>query len=74
MIAYLRIIVNPDDDAAFERTINNPPRGIGQRTIDIIRNISRDRELSLWKTIKIINDDYDGVTSRIKASLDGNSI
>ncbi len=69
MIAYLRIIVNPDDDAAFERTINNPPRGIGQRTIDIIRNISRDRELSLWKTIKIINDDYDGVTSRIKASL-----
>ena len=36
MIANLRIVVNPDDDAAIERTINNPPRGNGQKTIDII--------------------------------------
>ena len=56
MIAYLRIVVNPDDDAAFERTINNPPRGIGQKTIDIIRGLAKESNLSLWKTIKIFQD------------------
>tara|TARA_Y100000768_G_scaffold337240_1_gene279299 strand:+ start:11961 stop:14117 length:2157 start_codon:yes stop_codon:yes gene_type:complete len=70
MVAYLRIIVNPDDDAAFERTINNPPRGIGQKTIDIIRNISKENNLSLWKTIKLFDkNEYKDVTLRVKSSL-----
>ena len=43
MIAYLRVIVNPDDDAAFERSINNPPRGIGQKTIDVIRRTAKTK-------------------------------
>ena len=70
MVAYLRIIVNHDDDSAFERTINNPPRGIGQKTIDIIRQISREKKQSLWKTIELIDQgNSDIVTSRVKNSL-----
>jgi DNA helicase-2/ATP-dependent DNA helicase PcrA len=70
MIAYLRITVNPDDDAAFERTINNPPRGIGQKTIDIIRSIAKENNLSLWKTIKLIQGkEYKDITTRVKTSL-----
>jgi DNA helicase-2/ATP-dependent DNA helicase PcrA len=68
MIAYLRITVNPDDDAAFERTINNPPRGIGQKTIDIIRSIAKENNLSLWKTIKLIQDkESKDITTRVKS-------
>ena len=70
MVAYLRIIVNPDDDAAFERTINNPPRGIGQKTIDIIRNTAKENNLSLWKTIKLFEKkSSQDITNRIKTAL-----
>ena len=70
MIAYLRIVVNPDDDAAFERTINNPPRGIGQKTIDIIRSLAKESNLSLWKTIKLFQDkEAKDITPRVKTSL-----
>tara|TARA_B100001063_G_scaffold231511_1_gene245693 strand:- start:653 stop:2809 length:2157 start_codon:yes stop_codon:yes gene_type:complete len=70
MIAYLRIVVNPDDDAAFERTINNPPRGIGQKTIDIIRGVAKESNLSLWKTIKLYQEkESKDITSRVKTSL-----
>ena len=70
MIAYLRIVVNPDDDAAFERTINNPPRGIGQKTIDIIRSLAKESNLSLWKTIKLFQDkESKNITTRVKTSL-----
>ncbi len=70
MIAYLRIIVNPDDDAAFERTINNPPRGIGQKTIDIIRTTAKEKNLSLWKTIKNFEQqDCSDITTRVKISI-----
>ena len=70
MIAYLRVIVNPDDDSAFERTINNPPRGIGQKTIDIIRKFAKADKRSLWKTIKSLqNQNNDEISSRVKTSL-----
>ena len=70
MIAYLRVIVNPDDDSAFERTINNPPRGIGQKTIDIIRKFAKADNRSLWKTIKSLqNQNNDEISSRVKTSL-----
>ncbi|MFZ5636291.1 MAG: DNA helicase II [Pseudomonadota bacterium] len=48
-LAYLRLIANRDDDAAFERAVNTPPRGIGERTLDEVRRRARDRGVSLWK-------------------------
>lgn len=48
-LAYLRLMSNRDDDAAFERAVNTPPRGIGERTLDEVRRRARDRSISLWK-------------------------
>jgi DNA helicase-2/ATP-dependent DNA helicase PcrA len=48
-LAYLRLMTNRDDDAAFERAVNTPPRGIGERTLDEVRRRARDRSISLWK-------------------------
>ncbi|RTZ74514.1 MAG: DNA helicase II [Gammaproteobacteria bacterium] len=48
-LAYLRQIANPHDDAAFERAVNQPPRGIGARTLDAVRAHARDFGYSLWR-------------------------
>jgi DNA helicase-2/ATP-dependent DNA helicase PcrA len=48
-LAYLRIINNRDDDAAFERIINTPTRGIGNQTVALIRDAARSSEVTLWQ-------------------------
>jgi len=47
-LAYLRLVASRIDDASFERVVNLPPRGIGARSLDAIRSIARDQQLSLW--------------------------
>ncbi|HEX7341409.1 MAG TPA: DNA helicase II [Rhodanobacteraceae bacterium] len=47
-LAYLRLASNPHDDAAFERAVNTPPRGIGERTLDVLRRRARVDATSLW--------------------------
>ncbi|AHE67781.1 DNA helicase II [Legionella oakridgensis] len=47
-LAYLRLIANPDDDASFERVVNFPTRGIGEKTLDDLRTYARDASCSLW--------------------------
>jgi DNA helicase-2/ATP-dependent DNA helicase PcrA len=47
-LAYLRLVANRHDDAAFERTVNTPPRGIGERTLDTLRQRARVNASSLW--------------------------
>ncbi|MBU0455848.1 MAG: DNA helicase II, partial [Gammaproteobacteria bacterium] len=51
-LAYLRLLVNADDDAAFERVINVPTRGIGDRTLTILREKSRNEDTSLWVALQ----------------------
>ncbi|NIP72752.1 MAG: DNA helicase II [Gammaproteobacteria bacterium] len=48
-LAYLRLIENRDDDAAFERVVNTPTRGIGDRSLALVRTLARDRGVSLWR-------------------------
>jgi len=48
-LAYLRLIANRDDDASFERIVNLPPRGIGARSIDALREAARGAGSSLWR-------------------------
>jgi len=47
-LAYLRLCMNRDDDASFERVVNLPARGIGTRTVDAIREAARAGGSSLW--------------------------
>ncbi|HET6545609.1 MAG TPA: 3'-5' exonuclease [Rhodanobacteraceae bacterium] len=49
-LAYLRMIANRHDDAAFERAVNTPPRGIGGRTLDVLRQRARRDNASLWES------------------------
>ncbi|WP_054773846.1 3'-5' exonuclease [Methylogaea oryzae] len=48
-LAYLRLIANRSDDPSFERVINLPVRGIGERTVDLIRDQARQEQSSLWQ-------------------------
>ncbi len=47
-LAYLRLVHNPLDDAAFERVVNVPARGIGERTVAHLREAARASNQSLW--------------------------
>ena len=48
-LAYLRLVTNRFDDTAVERIINVPTRGIGGRTLELVRQVARDRNCSLWE-------------------------
>ena len=51
-IAYLRLIHNPADGAAFDRIINTPPRGIGKVTVDKISNFASENQLSKMDAVR----------------------
>ncbi|MDX1656157.1 MAG: UvrD-helicase domain-containing protein, partial [Candidatus Competibacteraceae bacterium] len=48
-LAYLRLLANRNDDASFERVVNTPTRGIGERTLEIVRELARELHLTLWQ-------------------------
>ena len=51
-LAYLRLLSNRVDDPAFERIVNHPPRGIGERTLQTVRELARANLVSLWNATK----------------------
>ncbi|MFP1876618.1 DNA helicase II [Lonsdalea quercina] len=53
-LAYLRLIANRNDDAAYERVVNTPTRGIGDRTLEVVRQAARDRQLTLWQATRAL--------------------
>jgi len=67
-LAYLRMISNPDADHAFERTVNQPPRGIGQKTLDQVREYARENSTSLWTAASALVAS-DQLTSRARSAL-----
>jgi len=50
-MAYLRLIQHRHDDAALERVINVPPRGIGEKTVEALRTAARAQNTSLWQAL-----------------------
>ncbi|UTC24699.1 UvrD-helicase domain-containing protein [Candidatus Comchoanobacter bicostacola] len=54
ILAYLRLVANPDDNLAFERVVNLPPRGVGKVTLDKIRSYSLEHTCSLWQSLQIM--------------------
>lgn len=48
-LAYLRLMSNREDDSAFERIVNRPTRGIGARTVELMRAYSRANSCSMWR-------------------------
>ncbi|GMU71840.1 MAG: UvrD-helicase domain-containing protein [Burkholderiales bacterium] len=48
-LGYLRLVASPEDDGAFLRVVNFPPRGIGARTLEQLQDEARGRGTSLWQ-------------------------
>jgi len=60
-LAYLRLLANRNDDTAIERIINVPTRGIGGRSLDVIRTVAREENVSLWQACaRCVNENLAG--------------
>jgi DNA helicase-2/ATP-dependent DNA helicase PcrA len=69
-LAYMRLISNRHADAAFERVVNTPTRGIGDRTSQQIRDFARRHDVSLWTASeKLIQQD--DITARTANAVRG---
>ena len=51
VIAYFRLICNKDDEEAFKRIINYPARGIGDKTVQKVKDLAIERGMSLWQVL-----------------------
>ncbi len=69
-LAYLRMVASQLDDAAFERVINTPPRGIGEKTLQAIRAQALKDGVSLWDAMALILE-AQAVPARASKALNG---
>jgi DNA helicase-2/ATP-dependent DNA helicase PcrA len=53
-LAYLRLIANRNDDPSFERVVNTPTRGVGARTMDVVRRRASEAGVSLWQAAGVV--------------------
>ena len=67
-LAYLRLVTNRDSDPAFERVVNVPPRGIGARTVEFVRQQARTDNTSLWTAAKALTTS-EGLPARARGAL-----
>ena len=52
MLSYLKLVLNPSDSIALQRSINTPPRGIGKTTLDTIERLALETGISTWDAIR----------------------
>jgi len=57
VLAYLKLISNPSDSLSLRRVINVPPRGIGDKTLEKIETLSREKGLSFYEGLKLALDE-----------------
>jgi DNA helicase II / ATP-dependent DNA helicase PcrA len=69
-LAYMRLIANRNDDTAYERAVNTPTRGIGERTLDEVRRHARSQGVSLWKAAALIAQS-DLLPARARTAIGG---
>jgi DNA helicase-2/ATP-dependent DNA helicase PcrA len=71
LIAYLRVITNPDDDISLLRVINTPRRGIGKNTLRYITEISEKKNYSLYSALSALRYGGDSnLSDKIKNSIE----
>jgi DNA helicase-2/ATP-dependent DNA helicase PcrA len=69
-LAYLRVIANRHDDAAFERIVNTPTRGIGNTTLNKVREQAQSNKISLWDSVLLALQN-DALSGRATSALEG---
>ena len=67
-LAYLKVLVNLDDEVSLRRIINIPKRGIGDRAIESIESIANSRGLSFWQALNVVANNSE-LGGRATASL-----
>jgi len=67
IIAYLRLIANPNDDLSFIRVVNEPKRGIGRTTIERLQAYAAAEGITLYQSVQEV--DFTGVTPRAANAL-----
>lgn len=68
LLAYFRLVCNPDDDDAFLRIVNTPRRGLGDKSLQPILNGARVDEVSCWRYLSDLDFGYE-FSAKAKASL-----
>lgn len=68
-LAYLRLIINSDDNQAFERIVNVPARQIGHASIEKLRLIAKEHQISLWQAIAFSEQTQSPLPARARAAL-----
>ncbi len=53
-LAYFRVTLQPSDDLAFERIINKPARSLGDKSIEKIKDLCREKQISMFEAAKIV--------------------
>jgi DNA helicase-2/ATP-dependent DNA helicase PcrA len=77
IIAYIRVIHNPQDNISLARIINVPGRGIGQKTISMLQSWARDHDTSLFEALRQVSRNATGgevrqsLSARIVQALAG---
>jgi DNA helicase-2/ATP-dependent DNA helicase PcrA len=68
-LSYLRVLVNPRSDVDLRRVINNPPRGIGNTTVDRLEAYATTQRLSFWESLGRLEDFAEDLGSAAKKRL-----
>ncbi|MBN1186152.1 MAG: UvrD-helicase domain-containing protein [Bacteroidales bacterium] len=71
ILAYCRLIVNPNDDEAFKRIINYPARGIGDTTVGKLEDFANQANVSLWKVLTLLDQPGLNLNAGTKSKLSG---
>ena len=68
ILAYLNYLINPEDTVSFERILNVPKRGIGESTLQKLRDYANKNEISLSKSIENL-DEINNLSDRVKKQI-----
>ncbi|MGF1444591.1 MAG: ATP-dependent helicase [Pikeienuella sp.] len=68
-MAYFRLAVSPDDDLAFERIVNTPKRGLGDKTVQAVQRLARAENVSLIDAARTAAEGGHGLTARAAKSF-----
>lgn len=69
ILAYLRLVSNPDDDISFTRIVNVPKRGVGATSLEKIASYAAMNGMSMFQAVKQV--DFIGVSAKAANALDG---
>ena len=68
LLAYLRLLTNPNDEVSLRRIINTPKRGIGDRALDQVDSFAKANSLTFWRALTQVSD-IEGIQARSASAI-----